>query len=45
MAGRKGRGQPRQVEEHTNQIGQKKEDATDRAKWRNGVYDISRNIR
>ena len=37
MAGRRGRGRPnmtwkRQVEEHTDQIGLKKEDATDRTK-------------
>ena len=41
VAGRRGRGGPnmtrkRQVE-HTNQIGLKREDAIDRASWRNGV--------
>ena len=29
-----------QVEEHDNQIGLKKEDAIDRAKWRDGVYEL-----
>ena len=38
MAGRRGRGRPnmmwkRQVEEHTNQIGLKKEDAIDKVEW------------
>ena len=50
VEGRRMRGRPnmtwkRQVEEHTNQIGLKKEDATDRLKWRNGVYELSRNTR
>ena len=50
MAGRKGRGRPnmtwkRQVEEHTNQIGLKKEDAIDSVKWHIGVYVISRSTR
>ena len=50
MTGRKGRGRPnmtwkRQVEKHTDQIGLKKEDAIDRAKWRDGVYELTRNIR
>ena len=35
----------RQLEEHTDQIGLKKEDAIDRAKWRDGVYELSRRIR
>ena len=35
----------KQVEEHTNQIGLKKGDAIDRAKWRDGVYELSRNMR
>ena len=33
------------VEEHTNQIRLKREDATDRVKWRNNVYQLSRNTR
>ena len=41
----RGHGQPnmmwkRQVEEHTNQIGLKREDAIDRVKWHNGVYKL-----
>ena len=48
VVGRRGLGQlnmtlKRQVEEHTNQIGLKREDAIDRAKWRNGVYKHLRN--
>ena len=35
----------RQVEEHINQIELKREDAIDRAKWRNGVYKLSRSTR
>ena len=35
----------RQVEEHTNQIELKREDAIDRVKWRNGVYELSRSTR
>ena len=35
----------RQVEEHTDQIGLKREDAIDRVKWRNGVYELSRRTR
>ena len=50
VAGRRGRGRPNmtwktQVEEHTNQIGQKKKKAIDRAKWRHSAYELSRNIR
>ena len=50
VAGRRGRGRPnmtwkRQVEEHIDQIGVKKEDAIDRMKWRDGVYELSRNMR
>ena len=50
VAGRRGRGRPnmtwkRQVKEHTNQIGLKREDAIDRVKWRNGVYQLSRSTR
>ena len=50
VAGRRARGRPnmtwkRQVEEHTNQIGLKREDAIDRVKWRNGVYELSRSTR
>ena len=45
MVGKRGREQPnmtwkRQVEEHTNQIGLKKGDAIDRAKWCDGVYKL-----
>ena len=35
----------KQVEEHTDKIGLKKEDDTDRTKWRNGVYELSGNVR
>ena len=50
VARRRGRGRPnmtckRQVEEHTDQIGPKKEDAIDRAKWRDVVYELSRDMR
>ena len=50
VAGRRGRGLPnmawkRQVEEHTNQIGLKRENAIDRVKWRNGAYELSRSTR
>ena len=46
-AGRIGRGRPnmtwkRQVKEDTNKIGLKMENPIDRAKWRNGVYELSR---
>ena len=34
-----------QVEEHINQIGQKREDAIDRVKWHNGIYELSRSTR
>ena len=49
MAGRRGRRRSnitwkRQAEEHTDQIGLKK-DAIDRAKWRDSVYKLSRNMR
>ena len=49
VAGRRGRGQlnmtwKRQVEEHINQIGLKKEDAINRVKWINGVYELSRSM-
>ena len=49
VAGRRGRGRPnmtwkRQVEEHINQIGLKKEDASDRTKWCDGIYKLSRNM-
>ena len=33
------------MEEHTNQTGLKKGDAIDRAKWRDGVYKLSRNMK
>ena len=50
VAGRKVRGRPnmtwkRQVEKHTNEIGLKRENAIDRVKWRNGVYELSRSTR
>ena len=50
LAGKKGRGRPnmtwkRQVEEHINQIGLEREDAIDRVKWRNGVYELPRTTR
>ena len=50
VAGRRGRGRPnmtwrRQVEEHINQIGLKSEDAIDRVKWRNGVYELLRSAK
>ena len=35
----------RQVVEHTNQIGLKKEDAIDRVKKHNGVHNLSRSMR
>ena len=45
VAGRRGRERPnmtwkRQVEEHINQIGLKREDAIGRVKRRNGVYEL-----
>ena len=50
MAERRGRGRPnmrwkRQVEEHTDQIGLKMEDAIDITKSRDRIYKLSRNIR
>ena len=50
VAERRAFGQPnmtrnRQVEEHANQIGLKKENAINRAKWHDGVYKLSRNMR
>ena len=50
VVGRKGRGRwnmtwKRQVEEHINQIGLKREDAIDRVKGRNSVYELSRSTR
>ena len=50
VAGRRGRGRQnmtwkRQVEEYINQIGLKMEDAIDRVRWRNGVYELSRSTR
>ena len=49
VAGRRRRERPnmtckRRVEEHIDQTGLKKEDAIDRAKWRDGVYELSRNM-
>ena len=35
----------RQVEEHTEQIGLKRGDATDRMMWRSGVDGLSRKLR
>ena len=50
LVGKRGRGRPimtwkRQVEEHIDKIGRKKEDVTDRTKWRNDVYEPPRNVR
>ena len=50
VTGRRESGRPkmtrkRQIKEHTDQIGLKKEHAFDRTKWRDGVYKLSRNIR
>ena len=50
MVGKKGRGQTnmtwkRQVEEHSDEIKLKKEDATNRTKWRNSVCELSRNVK
>ena len=50
VAGRRGHGRPnmtrkRQVEEHTDQIGLKREDGIDRLKWRNRVYELSRSTK
>ena len=50
VAGRRGRELPnmtrkRQVEEHINQTGLKREDANDRVKWRDGVYQLLRSMR
>ena len=47
---KRGHGRPnmtweRQVEEHIDMIELKKEDATDRTKWRDCVYELSRNGR
>ena len=41
MAERRGHGRPN----HTDQIGLKKENAIDRAKSRDSVYELSRNMR
>ena len=35
----------KQVEEHIDQIGLKKEDGINRTKWRDGVHKLSRNMR
>ena len=32
------------MEEHIDKIGLKKKAATDKTKWRNGVYELSRNL-
>ena len=48
VAGKSGRPNmmwKRQVEEHIEQIGLKRNDAIDRVKWRNGVYELSRSTR
>ena len=50
LAGRRGRGRSnvtwkRQVEEHINRIGLKREDAIDRVKCRNGIYELSRSTK
>ena len=46
VAGRRGRGRPnmkwkRKVEKHTDQVGMKKEDAMDRAKYCDREYELS----
>ena len=48
VAGRRGRGRSNmtwksQVKEHVDHTGLKKEDAFDRTKWRNGIYELSKN--
>ena len=50
VAGRSGRGRPnmtwkRQVEEHIDQIGLKRENAIDRVNWQNRVYELSRSTK
>ena len=50
VVGKRGGGQSnmmwkRQVEEHINQIGLRRENATDRSKRHNGVYELSRSTR
>ena len=50
VVGKRERGRPnmtwkRQVEEHINKIGLNKKDTEDRTKWRNGVYELFRNVR
>ena len=50
VAGRRGRKRPnmtwkRQVEEHIDQIGLKRENAIDRVNWQNRVYELSRSTR
>ena len=47
---RKGSGVPNMmwktyVEEHNDKIRLKKEDVIDRTKWRNGIYELFRNVR
>ena len=50
VSGRRERGRPimtwkRQVEEHSGQNGLKKEDAINGTKWRDGIYQLFRNMR
>ena len=50
VAARRGHRRPnmtwkRPVEKHTDQIGLKREDAIDRVKWRNRVYELSRSTK
>ena len=50
VVGKTGRGRPnmtrkRRVEEQIDWIELKKKDAVDRKKWRNGVCELSRNMR
>ena len=35
----------RQMKEHINEFGLKREDAINRVKWRNGIYELSRSTR
>ena len=47
VAGRRGHVQPnmtwkKQMEEHINQIGLKREDAIDKVRWRKGFYELLR---
>ena len=41
VSGKRKKGRPKKVEEETEKIGLKKEDALNRAKWRDGVQAIA----